>query len=150
MLAIIASGHSREVVAADLNPRATEVAGFNVWLNGVKNVECLTGDTFDPVRGRTFDLIASNPPFFITPSTGQIYCENSTELDGYCRELVRAAPDYLNEDGYLQITLEWVQLRGQAWQDRLAGWLKDTGCDAWVVRSYRAQPPLTPPSASAG
>ena len=58
------------------------------------------------------------------------------ELDGYCRELIRAAPRYLNEGGFLQITFEWVQVKGQSWQDRLAEWLEDTGCDAWVLRSY--------------
>jgi len=136
ILAILASSHSRRVVATDLNPRATGFASFNVWLNGIKNVECLTGDTFEPVRGRTFDLIVSNPPFFVTPSSDQIYCENSMELDGYCRELIRAAPSYLNESGYLQLTLEWVQVRGQSWRDRLAEWLTDTGCDGWVLRSY--------------
>jgi precorrin-6B methylase 2 len=136
ILAVLASRHSRHVVASDLNPRATEFAGFNVWLNGVKNVECVTGDTFEPVQGRMFDLIASNPPFFVTPSADQIYCENSMELDGYCRELIRAAPRYLNEGGFLQITLEWVQVKGQSWRDRLAEWLQDTGCDAWVLRSY--------------
>jgi SAM-dependent methyltransferase len=135
-LAILASRHSRQVVATDLNPRATEFARFNVWLNGVTNVECLTGDTFEPVQGQTFDLIVSNPPFFVTPSMGQIYCENSQELDGYCRDLIRAAPCYLREDGFLQITLEWVQLKGQSWRDRLTGWLADTGCDAWARRSY--------------
>jgi hypothetical protein len=135
-LAVFASGHARQVVATDLNPRATEFARFNVWLNAVKNVECLTGDTFEPVHGRTFDLIVSNPPFFVTPSSEQVYCENSMELDGYCRELIRSAPRYLNEDGFLQITFEWVQVRGQAWQDRLKEWLDDTGCDAWVLRSY--------------
>jgi hypothetical protein len=136
ILAILASGHSRQVVATDLNPRATEFARFNAWLNGIRNVDCLTGDTFGPVQGRKFDLIVSNPPFFVTPSTGQIYCENSMELDGYCRELVRAAPGYLNENGFLQITFEWVQVKGQSWQDRLKEWLEDTGCDAWVLRSY--------------
>jgi methylase of polypeptide subunit release factors len=136
MLAVLASDHSRQVVATDLNPRATEFARFNVWLNGVKNIDCLTGDTFEPVQGRTFDLIVSNPPFFVTPSAEQIYCENSMELDGYCRELVRAAPRHLNEGGFLQITFEWVQVRGQAWQDRLKEWLEGTGCDAWVLRSY--------------
>ncbi len=136
ILAIMASAHSRHVVATDLNPRAADFVRLTLWLNGVTNVECLTGDTFEPVRGRTFDLIVSNPPFFVTPSAGQMYCENSMELDGYCRELVRAAPAYLNEDGYLQITFEWVQVRGQSWQDRLAEWLKDSCCDAWVLRSY--------------
>lgn len=136
ILAVLAAGHSRQVVATDLNPRATEFARFNVWLNGVSNVDCLTGDTFEPVQGQTFDLIMSNPPFFVTPSAEQIYCENSMELDGYCRELIRAAPRYLNEGGFLQITLEWVQVKGQSWRDRLAEWLEDTGCDAWVLRSY--------------
>ena len=136
ILAVLASGHSRQAVATDLNPRATEFARFNVWLNGVANVDFLTGDTFEPVEGCTFDLIMSNPPFFVTPSTGQIYCENSMELDGYCRDLIRAAPRYLNEGGFLQMTLEWVQVRGQAWQDRLNEWLEHTGCDAWVLRSF--------------
>jgi hypothetical protein len=136
ILAILASRHSRQVVATDLNPRATEFARFNVWLNGVGNVDCLTGDTFEPVDGRTFDLIVSNPPFFVTPSSDQIYCENRMELDGYCRELVRAAPRYLNDGGFLQMTLEWVQVRGQSWQERLAEWLENTGCDAWVLRSF--------------
>jgi len=136
MLAILAAGHSRQVVATDLNPRATEFARFNAWLNGVTNVECLTGDTFEPVQSRTFDLIMSNPPFFVTPSSEQIYCENSMDLDGYCRALIRAAPRHLNEGGFLQITFEWVQVRGQTWQDRLKEWLEDTGCDAWVLRSY--------------
>jgi hypothetical protein len=136
ILAVLAAGHCRQVVASDLNPRATEFARFNVWLNGVNNVECVTGDTFAPVEGRTFDLIASNPPFFVTPSVDQIYCENSMELDGYCRELIRAAPHYLNEGGFLQVTLEWVEVKGQSWRDRLAEWLADTGCDAWVLRSY--------------
>ncbi|MGB9457435.1 MAG: PqqD family peptide modification chaperone [Bryobacteraceae bacterium] len=136
ILAVLAAAHSRQVVATDLNPRATEFARFNVWLNGVTNVDCLTGDTFEPVQGRTFDLIMSNPPFFVTPSAEQIYCENSMELDGYCRELIRAAPRYLNQGGFLQITLEWVQVKGQSWRDRLAEWLEDTGCDAWVLRSY--------------
>ncbi len=137
ILAVLAADHSRQVVATDLNPRATEFARFNVWLNGINNVDCLTGDTFEPVQGRTFDLIISNPPFFVTPSAEQIYCENSMELDGYCRALIRAAPRYLNEGGFLQVTLEWVQVRGQLWRDRLAEWLEDTGCDVWVLRSYK-------------
>ena len=105
-------------------------------VNGVNNVECVTGDTFAPVRGRTFDLIASNPPFFITPSAARSTVKTAWNWTAIAGNWSGRRRDYLNEDGYLQITLEWVQLRGQAWQDRLAGWLKDTGCDAWVVRSY--------------
>jgi len=134
--AVLAAHHSEQVTATDLNPRAETFARFNAWLNGVTNIECLTGDTFEPVADRRFDLIATNPPFFITPSADQIYCENGMELDQYCRRVVREVPIHLNEGGYLQMVCEWVQIRGQSWQDRIREWLEGTGCDAWVFRGY--------------
>ena len=134
--AILAARHSTHVAATDLNPRAREFTAFNARLNGIENVECLTGDTFDTVRGRTFDLIVANPPFFITPSGDQMYCENSMELDAYCRRVVREAPGHLNDGGFLQMTLEWVQVHGETWQERIRGWFGGTGCDAWVFHHY--------------
>ena len=138
---ILAAGYSRHVVATDLNPRAEQFVRFNAWLNGVEGIECLTGDTFQPVEGRTFDLILANPPFFVTPTSGQMYCENSMDLDGYCRRVVREAPLYLNEGGYFQAVLEWVELSGQPWQERLSEWLEGSGCDAWIMRGYFLDPP---------
>jgi len=136
ILAVFAAQHSAQVTATDLNPRAAQFAEFNAWLNGAENIECLTGDTFEPVRNRMFDLIVANPPFFVTPSADQIYCENDMELDQYCRRIVREAPAHLNEGGYLQMVCEWVQVRGQSWQDRVREWLEGTGCDAWIFRGY--------------
>ena len=135
-IAIMAAANSQRVTGTDLNPRAAEFLAFNQWLNGVSGIECRIGDTFQPVADQRFDLILSNPPFYVTPSSGSIYCENQMELDGFCRALVRATPAHLNEGGFLQITLEWVQVRGEAWQDRLTEWLKDTDCDAWVLHRY--------------
>jgi|SRR5579862_489145 len=134
--AVLAASHSGQVTATDLNPRAAEFTGFNAHLNGVGNVESLTGDTFETVRDRAFDLIVANPPFFVTPSADQMYCENSMELDGYCRRVVREAPRHLREGGFLQMVFEWVQVRGETWQDRIREWLEGTGCDAWVFRGY--------------
>lgn len=134
--AVLAAAHSGEVTATDLNPRAAEFVAFNARLNGVKNVACLTGDTFEPVAGRTFDRIVANPPFFVTPSAGPIYCENPLELDGYCRRVVREAPRHLKEGGYLQMVFEWVKRRGEDWQDRLREWAEGTGCDVWIFRGY--------------
>lgn len=134
--AVLAANHSRQVTATDLNPRAAEFTAFNARLNGVENIESLTGDTFETVQNRTFDLIVANPPFFVTPSADQMYCENSMELDGYCRRVVREAPRHLNEGGFLQMVFEWVQVRGEGWQDRIREWLQGTGCDAWVFRGY--------------
>ncbi len=136
ILGILAARRARQVTATDLNPRAEEFTRFNAWLNGVDNVEVLTGDTFEPVGGRAFDLIVANPPFFVTPGTSQMFCENNMELDLYCRRVVREAALHLTEGGYFQALAEWVQVRGQRWQDRLAEWVDGSGCDAWLVHSY--------------
>lgn len=140
VLSVLASPYSGRVAATDLNPRAAEFTQFNARLNGVENIESRTGDTFDPAKDQAFDLILANPPFFVTPTSSQLYCENPMELDEYCRRVVREGAQHLNENGYLQMTLEWVQVRGQSWQDRLAEWLEGTGCDAWILRSYVHEP----------
>jgi hypothetical protein len=58
------------------------------------------------------------------------------DLDGYCRRVVREAAQHLNEGGYFQAVMEWVQVRGEAWQARLGEWLEGTQCDAWILRGY--------------
>jgi hypothetical protein len=100
----------------------------------------MVGDCFAPVAGRSFDLILSNPPFFITPQTDYLFCDNSMELDGLCRRLVKEAPAHLNEDGYLEMLCEWAQIKGQPWEERIAEWLEGTGCDAWVMKGLTQDP----------
>jgi 16S rRNA (guanine1207-N2)-methyltransferase len=51
-----------EVVMADVNTRACELAAENVRLNRLVNVKVLSGNGFEPVRGMKFDLILCNPP----------------------------------------------------------------------------------------
>lgn len=136
IIGILAASYSECVCATDLNPRAEQFVVFNAHLNGVHNIEYRNGDTFEPVKGRKFDSILANPPFFVSPSGDQLYCENEMELDQYCRRVVREAASHLNEGGYFQAVLEWVQIRGEVWQERLAGWLEGTQCDAWILRGY--------------
>jgi methylase of polypeptide subunit release factors len=138
--ALTAAAHSEKVVATDLSRRAAAFAAFNARLNGIENVECLVGDGFEPVAGRKFDLIVSNPPFFITPSAQYLFCDNPLDLDQLCRRLAREAPSHLNEDGYFQMLCEWAEVRGQPWQERLTEWLDNTGCDAWVMKGYAEDP----------
>jgi SAM-dependent methyltransferase len=140
ILSLDASRYSDAVVATDLNPRAVSCALFNARLNGIENVEVLTGDCFAPVAGRRFDLILSNPPFFITPQGDYLFCENPMDLDGLCRRLVKEAPAYLNEGGHMQMLCEWAQIKGQPWEERIAEWLENTGCDAWVMKGLTQDP----------
>jgi hypothetical protein len=136
ILALAAASHSGSVVATDLNPRARDFCLFNAALNGLNNIEFREGSAFEPVRGERFDLILANPPFFVTPSVRRIFSDNSMELDGFCRMLVRESPEYLNDNGYFQLLVEWVEVYGQPWQERLGEWFEDLGCDAWVLASY--------------
>jgi len=140
ILSLSAAKHSDVVIATDLNARAAIFAQFNLRLNGVKNVEVMTGDCFAPVADRKFDLILSNPPFFITPKTDYLFCDNTMELDGLCRRLVKEGPDHLNEGGYMEMLCEWAQIEGQPWEERVAEWLQDTGCDAWVMKGLTQDP----------
>jgi methylase of polypeptide subunit release factors len=136
VLALAAAAHSGSVVATDLNARAREFCEFNAAFNGVTNMEFREGSAYEPVRGERFDLILANPPFFVTPTVRRVYSDNSMELDGFCRMLVREAPEHLNEGGYCQMLLEWVEFKGQPWRERLAEWFKDLGCDAWALSTY--------------
>lgn len=138
--ALAAATHSEDVVATDLNPRATAYAEFNARLNGFDNIQCYTGDLFAPVEGRRFDLIVSNPPFVLAPSKRFLYRDNDMELDQFCRQLAREAPAYLNEGGYFQMICEWINLKGQTWQERVAEWFKGAPCDVWVLKHYTRNP----------
>jgi hypothetical protein len=135
VVALLTSPHSDHVHATDKNARAVAFASFNVRLNGIGNVECLTGDLFEPVAGRRFDLIVSNPPYVIAPAARYLFRDSGVRGDEFCRQLVRAAPAFLEDGGYCQLLTNWGHGAGQSWQDPLATWFEDTGCDVlvWVA-----------------
>lgn len=140
VLSVACAPEAGSLTATDLNPRAAEFTRFNARLNGVESVECLTGNVFEPVRGRKFDLIICNPPFYVLPSSGLLYSDNPMELDGFVRFLMRSAPEYLNESGYFQMLCEWVELEGQPWRDRLREWAEGLPCDVSVLRTLTIEP----------
>ena len=133
--AFLASPHSDNVVAVDINPRAVQMAKFNAKLNGITNLQCLEGDFFSPVQGRKFDLIVSNPPFVISPENRFVYRDGGMDADSVTRRIVKEAPNFLNDGGFCQILCNWAELSGEDWRKRLETWFTDTGCDAWVMRS---------------
>lgn len=133
--ALLATRHSRHVVATDRNPRAVRLAAFNARLSACPNVECLEGDLFVPVHGRKFGLVVTNPPFVISPESRYIYRDSGMGGDAITQTIVRQVPPLLAEGGFCQILCNWAHLRGEDWRQRLASWVEGTGCDAWVLRS---------------
>jgi hypothetical protein len=60
--------------------------------------------------------------------------------DEVVRRVLTEAPGYLAPGGCCQVLANWVHRRGEPWQDRVAGWLAGSGCDAWVVQREVADP----------
>ncbi|WP_433475984.1 DUF7059 domain-containing protein [Spirillospora sp. CA-142024] len=122
------------ITATDVNPRALELAAMSFALSEVDGAELLQGSLLEPVQGRRFDLIVSNPPFVVAPSGGRrfVYRESGMPGDDFCRGLVENAAHYLNEGGYCQLLANWLHVDGVPWEERVGGWVD--GCDAWIVQ----------------
>ena len=136
------ASHSTKVVATDVNPRALGIARFNAALNEVGDrVEVRDGSFFEPVRGERFDLIATNPPFVISPATGEllVYRDSGLPGDRVVEDIVRAAPGHLTEHGWCQVLANWVVERDRPWDERLAAWLTPE-VDALVVQRELVDP----------
>ncbi|MEV4802656.1 class I SAM-dependent methyltransferase [Nonomuraea sp. NPDC049421] len=130
------AGRAERVTATDVNPRALELARLSWELSGVSGVDARVGSMYEPVEGERFDLVVSNPPFVIAPEReGRLtYRESGASGDDFCRELVRRTPAYLNPGGQAHFLANWLHVEGEDWHDRVGGWLRETGCDAWVVQ----------------
>ena len=128
--------HAGSVVATDVNARSLRLTRFNAALNDVEErVEVRDGSFFEPVRGDRFDLIATNPPFVISPATGErlVYRDSGLPGDRVVEDIVRAAPGHLTPGGWCQVLANWVIARDQPWDERLAPWLSED-VDALVVQ----------------
>ena len=98
------------VTAVDVSPAALNVARKNAVAIGV-DVEFMKGSWFEPLAGRRFDLIVSNPPYVAATDPhlqrGDLRFEPATALasgkDGLAdiRIIVAGAPAYLRAGGWL-------------------------------------------------
>jgi hypothetical protein len=128
--------HADRVVATDVNRRALAMARFNTFLNEVDDkVEVRESSFFEGLQGERYDLIATNPPFVISPATGErlVYRDSGLPGDRVVEHIVRTAPDHLSDGGWCQVLANWVIDEGRPWDERLATWLP-SGCDALVVQ----------------
>lgn len=129
------AAHAEEVVATDVNERALWLTRLNAELNDVAGIEPRRGSFYEPVAGERFDLVTTNPPFVISPATGErlVYRDSGLPGDQVVEHVVRGLPGVLAEGGTGQVLANWMVRRDQPWEERLGDWL-DPGCDAWVVQ----------------
>lgn len=101
------------VTAIDISAAALEVAQRNAERNAVK-VEFLHGSLLEPVAGRVFDLIVSNPPYISSADIAGLepevkHGDPRQALDGgedgldIYRRLIPAAEEHLVSGGWLLV-----------------------------------------------
>lgn len=129
--------HTQSIVVTDLSERALAFARFNALLNEVE-WDVRSGSMLEPVAGQRFDLIVSNPPFVITPRSGEIplfeYRDGGGAGDAVVSDLVRSVGEHLEPGGVAQLLGNWEVPRGSTWTERVGSWLDGAGIDAWVVQ----------------
>lgn len=122
---------SAHVTATDISGAALAVARRNAGKHDAA-IEFLQGSLLVPVAGRKFDLIVSNPPYIPTADIDQLEQEvreydPRAALDGgsdglvIYRELIPAAADHLNRDGWLMVEIGIGQARDVEQLFRSAG-----------------------------
>lgn len=102
--------------AVDLSPDALEVAKRNVADYDLdEQVSLIQSDLFSALKGRSYDLIVSNPPYVNAPSMQVLQKEYQHEPvtalasgeDGleHVRVILREAPKHLNKGGLLVVEI---------------------------------------------
>ena len=147
--------HAEHVVGTDVSERALEFTRFNLMLNAEplgldpedlgSRVELLHGSLLEPVAGRSFDLVVSNPPFVITPRTEDepeeeryTYRDAGREGDALMEELITGLPEVLAEGGTAQMLGNWEIHAGTeesgGWSERPRRWAGAAGLHAWFIQ----------------
>jgi SAM-dependent methyltransferase len=138
--ALHASRHTGAVVGTDISARALAFARFNAALAGLDQdrLELRRGSMLDPVDGDRFDLVVSNPPFVITPRVAGVpayeYRDAGLSGDVVVRDLVTGVGRVLEPGGVAQLLGNWEVRAGESWQERVGGWLDESGLDGWVIQ----------------
>jgi methylase of polypeptide subunit release factors len=138
--ALLAARHAREVVATDVNKRALAFTELNAALNGLRNIECREGSLFEPVAGETFDLIACNAPYVVSPETRWAYRDGGFRADEVSERVVMTAAEHLRDGGYATLLVSWLGADADRPDERALDWAEAAGCDAWILPIWGGDP----------
>ncbi len=143
--------HAEHVVATDISERALAFTAFNAALAGVSvidgprpgadagsagRLELRFGSLLEPVAGRRFDLIASNPPFVLTPpavrEAGLPLMEYRDAGGPVLPALVAGLGEHLEPGGAAVMLGNWEHYGADSWRDAVSAWIPEE-LDAWVI-----------------
>ncbi len=136
--------------AVELSPDAFAVAQRNVKEHGLE--DCITlynGDLLNPVKGKKYDLIITNPPYVDQAGMDDLPPEHKFEPEmalGLCgadgldivRRIIKEAPDHLTERGALLCEIgRGMENVEAAWPKLPFLWLETENSEGevfWITR----------------
>ena len=106
--------------AVDISEKSLEVAEFNAQKFNVDDrIKFFCGNLFEPLAGKKFSAIISNPPYIPTADLknlqDEVKKEPLTALDGgadglnFYREIISTAPKFLLDGGFLAVEIGSTQ-----------------------------------------
>lgn len=114
-----AAAGAERVWAVDITHRSTVFADFNARLNGLDNVTALEGDLWEPLEGRTFDIIVAHPPYVPAAEPEYIYRDGGDDGEQVSRAILEGLPRHLNSGGVFQCTCIMSSRRGASAPQRV-------------------------------
>jgi methylase of polypeptide subunit release factors len=138
--ALLVAGHSKRVIATDVNPRALAFTELNAALSGRDNVECRRGSLFEPVAGEQFDLITCNAPFVVSPERRWAYRDGLLDGDELSARIVRECVEHLGPGAFATLMVSWLGREPDSPDEHVVEWVSSSGCDAWILPIDEASP----------
>jgi hypothetical protein len=132
--ALLASLHTQQVLAVDINPRAARCTRFNAQISGAANLEVVIGDLFETLRGECFDLITANPPFVPSPMDTLLFRDGGRSGEDVQKRLISGLPRHLARGGIAQVVTELGERAHESLIPRLREWLKGAPMDIHMLR----------------
>lgn len=132
--AVLASAHSEQVLAVDINPRAAHCTRFNAQALGITNLKVVVGDLFEILPNKRFDLITANPPFVPSPLGTLAFRDGGPSGEDIQKRIIASLPDHLEPGGIAQIVTELGERDGEPLVHRLREWLNGAAMDIHILR----------------
>jgi len=138
--------YAPRVVATDISARALRYTRINALLNDIDGIETRSGSLFAPVADERFDRVVSNPPFVITPRTGDVpayeYRDGGMAGDALVAAFVSGVGAVLEPGGVAQLLGNWETRDGVDGLQRVRAWVEASpvALDAWIVERETLDP----------
>ncbi|MGZ8271186.1 MAG: 50S ribosomal protein L3 N(5)-glutamine methyltransferase [Methylophilus sp.] len=140
-----------QIDVIDISPDAIAVANINIANYGLQDqVHAIQSDMFAALKGKTYDLIISNPPYVDAPSMAQLPAEYRNEpqlalgsgqagLD-HTHTILREAAQHLNDEGILIVEIGHNRdALMEAYPDLPFTWLDTSSGDQFVFLLTKEQ-----------